>query len=179
MNREPLTLEQLRELRENSEFVGANVLLEIHGVKCCGVLDQRSDDGICASYSATEKWLKEKDYGKTWLAYAYPPARINSPCQACGYGGKHLDAPPCTTCPAHPKTPVHIDREAWEPCKFCGKADIGEYGFEYGKHYAKIACALGSWRFPKDEQFKFYPNCGKPLTPEAWAELKKRIGVMV
>lgn len=26
-----------------------------------------------------------------------------SPCVACGYGGKHLDAPPCTTCPAHPK----------------------------------------------------------------------------
>lgn len=26
-----------------------------------------------------------------------------SPCAACGYGGKHLDAPPCTTCPAHPK----------------------------------------------------------------------------
>lgn len=26
-----------------------------------------------------------------------------SPCAACGYGGKHLDAPPCTDCPAHPK----------------------------------------------------------------------------
>ena len=25
------------------------------------------------------------------------------PCSCCGYGGKHLDAPPCTTCPAHPK----------------------------------------------------------------------------
>lgn len=26
-----------------------------------------------------------------------------TPCAACAYGGKHLDAPPCTTCPAHPK----------------------------------------------------------------------------
>lgn len=26
-----------------------------------------------------------------------------SPCALCGYGGKHLDAPPCTRCPAHPK----------------------------------------------------------------------------
>lgn len=26
-----------------------------------------------------------------------------SPCAACGYGGKHLDAPPCTNCPAYPK----------------------------------------------------------------------------
>lgn len=28
-----------------------------------------------------------------------------SPCAVCGYGGKHLDAPPCTSCPAHPKEP--------------------------------------------------------------------------
>ena len=26
-----------------------------------------------------------------------------TPCSRCGYGGKHLDAPPCTTCPSHPK----------------------------------------------------------------------------
>ena len=26
-----------------------------------------------------------------------------SPCFLCGYGGKHLDAPPCTKCPAHPR----------------------------------------------------------------------------
>ena len=26
-----------------------------------------------------------------------------SPCSLCGYGGKHLDAPPCTRCPAYPK----------------------------------------------------------------------------
>ena len=26
-----------------------------------------------------------------------------SPCSLCGYGGKYLDAPPCTQCPAHPK----------------------------------------------------------------------------
>lgn len=26
-----------------------------------------------------------------------------TPCSRCGYGGKHLDAPPCKTCPAHPK----------------------------------------------------------------------------
>lgn len=26
-----------------------------------------------------------------------------SPCSLCGYGEKHLDAPPCTKCPARPK----------------------------------------------------------------------------
>lgn len=30
-----------------------------------------------AVYSATGEWLKEKEYGKTWTAYAYPPAHID------------------------------------------------------------------------------------------------------
>ena len=71
--------------------------------------------------------------------------------------------------------PAHIDREAWEPCEFCGKADFGEYGFEIGRSYVKIACALGSWRFPTEEQFHFCPKCGRPLAEEAWAELEKRM----
>lgn len=52
-------------------------------------------------------------------------------------------------------------------CDFCNLADFGEFGFEITKHYAKICCALGSWRFPKNEQFLFCPKCGKPLTDEA------------
>lgn len=27
----------------------------------------------------------------------------STPCSKCQYGGKHLDAPPCNTCPAYPK----------------------------------------------------------------------------
>ena len=27
----------------------------------------------------------------------------STPCVLCAYGGKHLDAPPCATCPAFPK----------------------------------------------------------------------------
>ena len=52
-------------------------------------------------------------------------------------------------------------------CDFCNMADFGEFGFEITKHYAKICCALGSWRFPGKEQFLFCPKCGKPLTDEA------------
>lgn len=52
-------------------------------------------------------------------------------------------------------------------CDFCNTADFGEFGFEITKHYAKICCALGSWRFPEKEQFLFCPKCGKPLTDEA------------
>ena len=60
-------------------------------------------------------------------------------------------------------------------CAFCGKADFGEFGFEITKHYAKICCALGSWRFPEKEQFLFCPKCGKPLTDEAVEMVLERL----
>lgn len=34
---------------------------------------------------------------------AQQKAEQQGPCSRCGYGGKHLDAPPCTTYPAYPK----------------------------------------------------------------------------
>ena len=65
--------------------------------------------------------------------------------------------------------PVSRERveKVWSGCDFCNTADFGEFGFEITKHYAKICCALGSWRFPEKEQFLFCPKCGKPLTDEA------------
>lgn len=39
------------------------------------------------------------------LRRAEPANDPLTPCIACGYGGKHLDAPPCDTCPAWPKHP--------------------------------------------------------------------------
>lgn len=60
-------------------------------------------------------------------------------------------------------------------CDFCNLADFGEFGFEITKHYAKICCALGSWRFPQNEQFLFCPKCGKPLTDEAVDMVMERL----
>lgn len=60
-------------------------------------------------------------------------------------------------------------------CDFCNLADFGEFGFEITKHYAKICCALGSWRFPQNEQFLFCPKCGKPLTDEAVDMMMERL----
>lgn len=41
--------------------------------------------------------LPEKDYGKTWLAYAYPPAHIDreawGPCEACKEGTIEINIP--------------------------------------------------------------------------------------
>lgn len=63
-------------------------------------------------------------------------------------------------------------------CDFCNVADFGEYGFEISKHYAKIGCALGSWRFSKKDQFLFCPKCGKPLTDNAVEIMMKRLEEM-
>ena len=65
--------------------------------------------------------------------------------------------------------------KVWSGCDFCNTADFGEFGFEITKHYAKICCALGSWRFPEKEQFLFCPKCGKPLTDEAVDMVMERL----
>ena len=73
--------------------------------------------------------------------------------------------------------PVSRERveKVWSGCDFCNTADFGEFGFEITKHYAKICCALGSWRFPEKEQFLFCPKCGKPLTDEAVEMVMERL----
>ena len=68
--------------------------------------------------------------------------------------------------------------KVWSGCDFCNTADFGEFGFEITKHYAKICCALGSWRFPEKEQFLFCPKCGKPLTDEAVEMVMERMEEM-
>ena len=73
--------------------------------------------------------------------------------------------------------PVSRERveKVFPGCDFCKMADFGEFGFETTKHYAKICCALGSWRFPEKEQFLFCPKCGKPLTDEAMQMVMERL----
>lgn len=59
----------------------------------CGNCDLLMDDRrILTAYARAISALRAKKKPK-------------SPCAACGYGGKYLDAPPCTSCPAHPKEP--------------------------------------------------------------------------
>lgn len=68
---------------------------------------------------------------------------------------------------AYAYQPAHIDREAWR-CPICSGNEVIEFK---------------AWKTP--EQIingpfaqggaMFCPRCGKPRTPEAWAELKKRL----
>ena len=142
-----LTLEQLRKMDGRPVWVK---VIGKTGIRC---------DGWC------EAEIREKDpFAYVW----WPGSEVEDIAKIEDYGKTWA-------CYAYP--PAHIDREAWEPCEFCGKADFGEYGFEIGRSYVKIACAIGSWRFQTEEQFHFCPECGRPLKEDAWAELEKRMGV--
>ena len=129
----PLTLEQLR------ERFGLPVFVVSKDERKFWALVNRN------SVYANNKdvfFLDGPGYGTTWLAYPYPPARI--------------------------------DREKWELCEWCGSV---------GKTPDNWVCTL------EDENghtvtnqhivvcvtANYCPSCGRPLTPEAWEELERRI----
>lgn len=64
----------------------------------------------------------------------------------------------------HQSTPK-LDRNRWKECFVCKGATWmdGDICIS-GTHYSTLA------------QFNFCPDCGRPLTEEAWAELERRIG---
>lgn len=81
---EPLTLEQLLEM--NGKPVWTKLLVESTGRKEGWTLIY-NDDGYAAVQRWTQSPLWYKDYGKIWIAYAYPPVHIDrekwEPCECC------------------------------------------------------------------------------------------------
>ena len=84
---EPLTLEQLREMDGQPVFVVTKA-----GNKFWAIVTKH----CVSSGDGRYLWISDEDteYGKTWLAYAYPPAHIDreawEPCGEC--------APNCSWC---------------------------------------------------------------------------------
>lgn len=69
---------------------------------------------------------------------------------------------------------AHIDREAWKPCELCGGDKLDGVGF--ADHFGlRVYLSGGTNKPPENERFQFCPKCGRPLTPEAWAMLEKRL----
>ena len=62
--------------------------------------------------------------------------------------------------------PVKLDRDQWERCEWC-------------KGCGAVICEEHNAMRPKKKRSViavYCPNCGHPLTEEAWAELERRIG---
>lgn len=70
--------------------------------------------------------------------------------------------------------PAHIDREAWEPCGACKDGNVK---INIPEFHAMAICNqhMDHEAFTLTLQTRFCPVCGRPLTPEAWAELEKRV----
>ena len=107
-------------------------------------------DGWC------EAEIREKDpFAYVW----WPGSEVEDIAKIEDYGK-------AWACYAYP--PAHIDREAWK-CPLCETSEV--ISFEAWEDESK---------FPKGPSVRgaalFCPHCGKPRTPEAWAEMKKRMG---
>lgn len=68
----PLTLEQMKEMIENSgeDIIGNHVwVVDEDGNKLAAILDYCTEYGICAIYSIDDIIFTESNYGTKWLAY--------------------------------------------------------------------------------------------------------------
>ena len=141
---EPLTLEQLREM--DGKPVWCEWLLPE---------DRKVETGGWFIVVKGEKGLEIKrplDFG-------------SHVCKNENYGTGWL---------AYPYPLPHIDREAWEPCEWCGsvgkKPDNWVCSLEDDNGHTvtndhMVVCATAN----------YCPSCGRPLTEEAWAELERRL----
>lgn len=97
---------------------------------------------------------------------------IEGMCCDCIHGGPCCDFAENTECPHQkedgscwkPYRPVKLDRSRWEGCFLCN----GE------KYLNGDVCVLGT-HYVGVSEFDFCPNCGRPLTEKAWAELERRV----
>lgn len=160
----PLTLEQLREMDGKPVWIHTfSSKSKKTNIEEWALVASSSEYSVSFVRVAVAGRMEKKcsDYEKTWLAYSYPVP--------------------------------HIDREAWEPCKICnGKTTLYQYTANtklfmntFGHAATLVTECMGCPPYAEccmkgisaNSAFKinFCPECGRPLTEEAWAELERRL----
>ena len=75
---------------------------------------------------------------------------------------------------AHP--PAHIDREAWTAkWEEDGECYHKPYRVRDVEKWKKYKCSKCGYKAGRRSSQKYCPSCGRAMTPEAWAELEKRL----
>ena len=105
----------------------------------------------------------------------------------------YADAPSNEACKMAINALRPVSREAWEPCKICnGKTTLYQYTANtklfmntFGHAATLVTECMGCPPYAEccmkgistNSAFKinFCPECGRPLTEEAWAELERRL----
>lgn len=146
--KEPLTLEQLREMDEQPVWVKCLNSKKYTDPPTGWRIVERSIAGTIGVWNG-ESCFAERDYGRTWLAYAYPP--IDREAWA-----------PCEFCEEH-ENPEEVSMLTTD-----------EYESDRGMFIYNGILASNSGEFQM-RRIDYCPVCGRPLTEEAWVELEKRI----
>ena len=133
----PLTLEELESYYAESEYIGQIALIQNDGIKALAILDHRDDDGMCVYFAASGRYLREKDYGKTWWAFPYVENEIDrDKWELCGEC-----VPNCSWCKYYNEELRHMPKVC-EDCKHKSNYEP-EYKFCYecGRPLTKDAWA--------------------------------------
>ena len=135
---QPLTLEQLRGMEGQKALIyrmKSTEPLEPGTVKMNG--DVLGDNGTLAYHEL---------YLLTWVAFSFPPARIDREAWE-----------PCGRCEE-------------KDCSNCAYGDDPE-----GRSHCKNCEGENWWRSDWTPYYDFCPWCGRPMTEHAWAKLEKRV----
>ena len=134
--KEPLTLEQLQEMDEQPVWVKCLNSKKYTDPPTGWRIVERSIAGTIGVWNG-ESCFAERDYGRTWQAYAYPP----------------------------------IDRDKWEPCVMCESCTNCWFCMNSNTGKPCADCD----KYSKFSPVSYCRYCGRPLTEEAWEELRKRL----
>lgn len=77
---------------------------------------------------------------------------------------------------AYASPTAHIDREAWTAQWVeDGQCDHKPYRVRDAEKWKKYKCSKCEYKAGRRTSQKYCPSCGKAMTPDAWAELEKRL----